>query len=229
MIILNPNNLIGDFLGTVPVMQVMNATYIISPQMKELASMAQIKYRTSDGFYDKAFDLHKAFTYAASNNLHMIQAFFWDMDLAVPTDIPKPKLHVIPEKAPKVDYVLSPFSRSLPEDQKWPQERWNELCELLPHKSFALIGSWEDDYYYITAPNCMNIFGRRMNYVCNLLCNATALISVVTGTSHLAYALGVKNYLFFNQGAWGKNPDAVLFTDPIPNISVEQVIQRLCL
>lgn len=225
MIIYNPNSLIGDFLGTIPAMQAMNATYIISPVVKELASMAQIKFHTHDGFYDKMFDLHKTFTYAAANNLHMIQAFFWDMGLNVPSCIPKPKLHIVPEKTPKVAYVLSPFSRSLPEHERWQKEKWQALVESMPETSFALIGSWEDDHNFINAPNCIKIFGMRLNYVSNLLCNAKALISVVTGTSHLAYALGVKNYLFFNQGMWGKNPDAVLLNDPIPDIPVQKVIE----
>jgi ADP-heptose:LPS heptosyltransferase len=224
MIIRNDNDLIGDFIGTIPAMQAVDALYVIKPQMVELASMARIEYTIVQQLCDKEFDLHNAFAFAASHNLHMIQANFRELDLPVPRNIPRPELTVITEPVPVVDYVLSPFSRSLPESERW--EKWQELIDSMADKRFALIGGMYDDEDYLTG--CLKIFNRSLNYISNVLLNSKGLISVVTGTSHLAYALGVKNYLFCSQGAWGKNPEAIhLANGSITDVEVKKVIDLL--
>jgi hypothetical protein len=221
MLIKNDNDLIGDFIGTIPAMQALDVTYIIKPNMVELATMAGIKYTTVQQDYEKAFDLHRAFALSCKNNLHMIQANFVELDLPAPCNIPKPELIIREEQTEIFDYVLSPFSRSLPEDQRWQREKWQELINSTD-KTFALIGGPYDDENYLTG--CVKIFNKPLNYICNLLLNSKGLISVVTGTSHLAYALSVKNYLFCQQGAWGKNPEAVQLADKmISEIDVQTV------
>jgi hypothetical protein len=181
MTIRNDNDLIGDFIGTIPAMQALPALYIVKPHMAELAEMAGIRYTVTSLPCLKAIDLQRAFRYAAANNLHMIQANFQEVGLPVPDNIPRPKLIVHEEEVPEIDYVLSPFSRSLPEDQKWPREKWQQLIDTMYYKTFALIGGPNDDKYYLTG--CLKIFGKSLNYIANLLLHSKGLISVTTGTS----------------------------------------------
>jgi hypothetical protein len=226
MIIRNDNDLIGDFIGTIPAMQALGADVIIRESMVHLFNMTGLKRAYINE--DLSFDLHAAFELASRENLHMIQANFAYADLPVPQDIPKPILKINPCHAPVFDFLLAPFSRSLPPEQKW--DKWQELVDAMPGKQFALLGDPAiDPVDFIKAPNITPQFGHSMDYVCNLLKNSKhGLISVVTGISHLAHALGVTNYLFFNQGRWGQNPDAVLFDKHIPDIEVEEVVFRLC-
>lgn len=235
VVIRNDNHLIGDFIGTIPAMIEMakgSPVEVICPDATaELLAMIPQKYgirRAGAVDPDKAFDLHGAFALAdGAKKLHMIQANFHFMGLPIPEDIPVPELQITPEDVPEFDYILSPFSRSLPEGEKWQQDKWQALVNAIPGKRFALLGSSRhDDANYLTGVT--PIFDQSMNYVANVLQRARdGLISVVTGTSHLAYALRVKNYLFFNQGLWGKNPDAILLDRPIRDISVQEVIQKL--
>lgn len=228
MTIRNDNCLIGDFIGTIPAMQYMQANcgadFIINRNMQELGDMAMIPYEF-EGSADKTFNLMRAFGYAAQYNLHMIQANFNEMSLPVPKSVPRPHLLIREMKVPKVDYVLSPFSNSLPTNERWPKEKWIELVKG-SNKTFALIGGVNDEPF-INELNCINIFGESLCYIANLLLNCKALISVVTGTSHLAYALDVKNILFCVQGSWGKNPQAIILNENIPGIHPNKVINML--
>lgn len=225
MIIQNDNDLIGDFLGTVPAMQAVGADVIVKDSVFELFRMTGLKQAFDNP--DKHFDLHASFAYADKNNLHMIQSNFAQIGLPVPKDVPRPKLTFHEIYCKKFDYVLAPFSRSLPKEQLWQREKWQALVNAMPEKSFCLMGSQtHDDPEYVTGPNVTPMFGKSWTVVCNIM-KRSQLISVVTGLSHLAYALEVKNYLFFNQGRWGQNPDAVLMQKHIPDITVEEVMRTI--
>lgn len=226
MTIRNDNDLIGDFIGTIPAMQALGAEVIIKDSMTELFNMARLKRATEES-HDKAFDLHGAFALADRKNLHMIQANYHFVGLDIPADVPRPKLTYHDFYVRRFDYVLAPFSRSLPKEQLWQREKWQCLVNSMPDKSFCLMGSLvHDDPEYITGKNVTPIFGKSWAYVCNVL-KQSQLISVVTGLSHLAYALEVKNYLFVNQGSWGKNPEAVYMDKHIPDIYVQDVMAKL--
>lgn len=239
LVIRNDNDLIGDFIGTIPAMQEMAkggpVEVICKDGVAELLEMAGLSRHSSwmfsdsfDGIGDRTFDLHGAFALAAKESLHMTQANFKAMGLPIPKDVLRPFLQVGPDPRMSVayDYILSPFSRSLPENERWPKERWAELVKAMPDKKFAMVGGPNDDPDYI--PGTSVIFGHSFEYLSMLLLNVRhGLISVVTGTSHLAHALGARNFLFCNQGAWGKNPDALIFPGTIPSITVSQVVQNL--
>lgn len=210
MTVYNPNDLIGDFIGTIPAMQALPAgtEFIIKHPMAELLELARLP-RCNEIGADKAFDLHGAFALADKKQLHMNQANFHFVGLPVPEEIPRAKLYIKPEVVPVFDYVLAPFSRSLPPEQKW--DHWQSLVNAMPDKKFALLGnSTYDGEGYVTGDNVTPIFNRSMNYVSNVLLQSGGLISGVTGISHLAFALGVKNWLFFEQGTWAKSPEAIL-------------------
>jgi ADP-heptose:LPS heptosyltransferase len=233
MILRNDNDLIGDFLGTIPAMIELSKQgpleVILKDSVSELFNMIPKHHgikRSDKDEHDLSFHLQSSFNYADQHNLHMLQANFENIGLPAPSYVPKPELRYMTMQSPVFDYVLAPFSRSLPMEQKWDKSKWQELVNRMPDKSFCLLGSIFHDYPdFITGDNVTPIFSQPMAYVCNLLKQSNnGLISVVTGISHLAHALDVKNYLFVNQGVWGKNPDAVCLDKHIPDIEVDEVI-----
>lgn len=231
MVLKNDIDLIGDFLGTIPAMVELSKQeplhVIINDKVEGLFDLIPKKYgikRVYDKPYDKAFDLHAAFKLASIENLHMIQSYFPFVGLPIPNNIPRPELEFDKtEPCTKYDYILAPFSRSLPPEQLWQQEKWVELVKSMPDKQFILFGNSKYDTNFINEPNCVSVFDRPFDVVCNLIQQSKAVISVVTGISHLCFALDKTNYLFFNQGLWGKNIDAICFDGLIPNISVDEV------
>ena len=133
MIIRNENSLIGDFIGTIPAMIELSKTelqlgVICADSVAELLCMIPHKYnikRVADKPYCKSFDLHAAFALAdGEKKLHMIQANYHFMGLPIPKDIPRPELEVAPYFVETFDYILSPFSNSLPNEQLWQQDKW---------------------------------------------------------------------------------------------------------
>ena len=235
MVLRNDIDLIGDFLGTIPAMIEVTKKeplqVIINDKVAGLFDLIPKKYgieRVYEGQHDKAFDLQIAFKFASIANLHMIQSHFAFVGLPIPINIPRPELEF--DKLVsylKYDYILAPFSRSLPPEQLWQQAKWIELVRSMPDKKFILFGNSKHDTNFINEPNCAVVFDRPFDVVCNLIQQSEAVISVVTGISHLCYALNKTNYLFFNQGLWGKNVDAICFDGLIPNISVEEVKSKI--
>jgi len=173
----------------------------------------------------------EAFQIAAKKNYYMTQAFMEQAGLEVPKVPPKAILdYQRVELKDRVDYLISPFARSLPENQKWSIEKWKELCKVFPDKIFGVLGNskYDERNIWQNEKNVVPLYDYHFNTVCNYFINSKALISLVTGTSHLAFHLGVKNILLTNQNmTWGNNPDAIKITDYIPNIKVEQVIEKL--
>ncbi len=224
MIVRNPNTLIGDFIGTIPAMQALpsGTKFVIADEVTELFNMTGLT--RCFGIPDIEFDLHAAFALADRQDLHMIQANFAFVGLAIPEKIPYPKLNYPLLNATQYDYCLAPFSRSLPYEQKW--NHWQSLVDAMPDKSFCVLGAKSDPIDYIRGANVTPLFGQTMSFVCNLL-EQSKLISVVTGISHLAHAIGAKNYLLCNQGRWGKNPDAIVIEGNIPYIGVDKVLEVL--
>ena len=244
MILYSEIGLIGDTLGYFPAMIELSNTvdmlYVVPhPEIYELFDMIPKKYDISrhipENYQDentKKLDLQLAFSLAIQNNLHMIQSHYYFVGLPIPSNIPKPELDVPDIKVPVYDYIISPFSRSLPNEQLWQKEKWLELVNKLSNKSFAIFGNSKyDDVKYLEAPNVIVEFGRPFVEVANIMKKAKhGLLSVVTGTSHLAYALDVKNYLLENQSQsmkWGINPSSLRITQQVDTISVDSVIDLL--
>ncbi len=234
----NDIDLIGDFIGTIPAITALATKQPVTMHIKQGISSVAALIAPVNGLTvttqscnaaDITFNLQGAFNYADKHNLHMIQAHYASLGLPVPADIPRPTLQFAVEDVPVFDYVIAPFSRSLPVEQKWQQYKWQQLVDSMPGKTFCLFGAKQfDDAQFITGPNVTPVFDAAFTTVCNIMQRSRhGVISVVTGISHLAYALAVKNYLFVNQGAWGKNPEAVMLTKHIPGISVDEVLQVL--
>lgn len=232
MRVLNKISLVGDALGTFPLLQQLNATYggievMIWHEIQPLYSLIpEIKTTSVIGpKHDVELDLHAAFR----TGLYMTQAYAQQVGLATPAYAPKAKLNVINNISARFDYLLAPFSRSLPPEQKWGMENWLELCRLMPDKKFGMFGSKVHDQMPADVPhNLTLIFGQDWNTVCSLMQNVReGVISVVTGLSHLAFHLDVKNYVLTNQGGpgtWGVHPDAISIQNKIPTLTTEELI-----
>jgi hypothetical protein len=230
MKIRNDIALIGDVLGTFPVLQQLNAAFgaevIVPEEIVPFYSLVP-NIRLLRGIctnWDRRFNLDKAFT----RSVYMSAAHHEDMGFPRPKVAPKASLNVIPMNVGSFDYVIAPFSRSLPIEQKWDMHNWMILCRSMPDKKFGLFGHWRDDMPRVIPPNLTLLYDLDWNLVCNLMLSAKeGVISVVTGISHLAFHLGVKNYVLTNQGGpgtWGVSPDAIAIQDPIPSLTVEQLI-----
>lgn len=237
----NKDGLIGDFLGSMPAVQKLatkeHVLMKIHPEAKKLTPL--YGYQPNISFtghelthVDHTIHSATAFNIAIENDYYMTQAFMKQVGLPVSDRIPYADIHYEKySKGPTCDYIISPFARSLPPEQKWPKEKWQELVDTLSGHLFILIGTKvHDDPNFITGPNVITEFDGSFEFVCTLMkdSNAKALISVVTGTSHLAFHLNVKNILLNNQNfKWGTNPDAIQIRDNIHDITVEQVIKKL--
>jgi len=245
VLINNPDGLIGDFLGTIPVMQEIalrhdGADVIIHPEAEGLFSLIPEDYKLRRVYEDKGYDgyynldISAAFSLSVQHNLYMSQAHFKYFGFPVPEKAPKAHLKYIYNSYNSnhiCDILVSPFARSLPEDQKWSKENWMTLFSSFPHKKFGILGNTKyDDFnsFEYNYPNLIPIFDAPFDTLCGIFKSTGTLISVVTGTSHLAFHLGVKNILLSNQQmSWGNNPDAIRINKHVPDITVKEVADKL--
>lgn len=242
MKLVNKIGLIGDFIGTIPVMihlaskspEGLQVAGVWS-EIREIFGMIPSKYKITEALSeqgaDHKLDLEEAFRIASVRGLHMTQAHFAVLGLDVPDKPVRPELEIEMNGAPikmKGDYIISPFSRSLPEDQRWPSQYWQELVDTMDDKQFILLGSQKrgDDFNYIMGDNVSKFFDCSFNYVAALLENNRNLIGLVSGLSHMAYALNVNTWLLAGQtGAWGLNPEATMI--PVAGLKPEDLIDIL--
>lgn len=236
----NSEGLIGDFLGTVPAMQELaksNRLVVeIHPEAEKLVSIIDnpndiiFSINPSGGSVDKLLNSSKAFSIATANDWYMTQAFMYQVGLPVPLVPPKAILKYSTAPITSYDYIVSPFARSLPSDQKLSRKVWQGLIDSMPNKTFCIIGDTKyNDLGFLQGHNVAIEFDKPFDYVCNLLVSANeGLISVVTGTSHLAFHLGVKNWILNNQDfKWGTNPDGISIRESIPTITVDSLKKYL--
>jgi hypothetical protein len=99
----------------------------------------------------------------------------------------------------------------------------------MPAHSFCIIGHGRDERGFVTGNNVAEMYDEPLVKVINVMKNARkGLISVVSGPSHLAFHLGVKNYLLTNQQmTWGNNPEAISVWDAIPDLKTERLMEVL--
>jgi ADP-heptose:LPS heptosyltransferase len=234
------DGLIGDFLGVIPVVIDLSKRdelqMKIHPEASTVFSMIPKKYNIKlqereDAFYDVILqmDISRAFTISSENNYYMSQAHFAFLGLDVPETPLKAELEFEEIGMEAYDYIIAPFSRSLPANQRWPMEEWQRLVELMPESTFCIIGHEREPRNFIMGPNVSEMYNEPLVKVINLLKSAKrGMISVVSGPSHLCFHLGVKNYLLTNQDMkWGINPEAITIENYIPELKAEKVIEIL--
>jgi hypothetical protein len=239
MILKHDIGLIGDCVATFPIMidiaKQQGSLGVVMPEGKAINELFDLLpkehnlYRAQpDSDITLHLDLHEAFKYGDKYKLNMGQCYHHQVGLSTPKTCQKVTFNFNPVPWYVPFYVLAPFSRSLPEDQKWQREKWQQLVDKMDHVDFVLLGdSRYDDPKFVEGPHVYSVFDTSMHNVLGILSTSLGVISVVTGISHLAFHANVKNYLFVNQGAWGKNPDGIYMDKYIPSITVDEVINIL--
>jgi ADP-heptose:LPS heptosyltransferase len=246
LVVLNQIGLLGDAMGTIPLIIDWAKTYQIyllastDPSAEQIYNMIPKKYGIksiwdipSNGHYEiRKFDLDRAFALShGEHELHMTQAHYAVFGLPIPPAPIKPELEFDNKDVPIYDYIICPFSRCLPDAQKWQREKWNELISHMPDRQFAIFGNekYDDPSFINPTDNATYVFSKPLDEVMNLIKKVRyGLISGSTGPSHFAHALGTRNFLFINQGAFAKNPDAIYFSNGlIHDYSVDQVLDTL--
>ena len=261
MLLRNDIWLIGDFLGTVPatialaklaqergehlkVFMAANDHELFDDldNARQLLRMVPSKYGVEEVFAIdasdpdvRAFQLMPAFARSVQMQQHMTAAHHHFIELADPSmKAIRPELEIGESDVPAFDYALAPFSRSLPPHDKWQRERWQTLVDRMPDRSFVIFGGKHDEHGYLVGDNVTEMYCEPLRDVMHVLKRLRyGLLSCVTGLSHMAYALGVRNYLFYAQGApWGLNPDALLIGpgaggSPIAQVKTKEVVQAL--
>jgi hypothetical protein len=241
-LIVNHEGLIGDFLGTIPAMQEIakrdKQVYVIhNDSVTGLFQLIRPEYNLKRHVgspiisSDKVIHLTctEGFKHADSRGLYMSDAYLSLYGFKVDKSKPaKADLYIErKESVPGVDFVLAPFSRCLPDEQKWDREKWQALVDAFPDNTFAVCGTTRHDMYnFVTGTNVINFYDNPFNDVADLLMKSRyGLISVVTGIPHLAFHLSVPNFLITNQGdGWGNNPDAHKIRNDIKTLTTEEVI-----
>lgn len=233
MILKNDIGLIGDLVNTFPLMYYLSKKeplkVIPHPEAKGIYNLMNPSYRielVEGEEYDLEINILSAFSIARDNNLHMTQAYFASCGLPVPKTPIKPDLYWKKEECEYVDIIISPFSRSLPEKHKPTLSQWIEIIEAFPDKKILLLGnSKHDNPLPFLFDNVEIFFDNPLEVVLNRMNNCGVLVSVVTGTSHLAYSVGCKNILLTKQGTsgWGINPDAIC----IENFETDLIIKTI--
>ncbi|MCW3111390.1 MAG: hypothetical protein JWQ09_5896 [Segetibacter sp.] len=239
MQLINDVELIGDLLNTIPVMIelsiINNGLEVkhIGEKSKWIYPLIPKKYNINlvDIVDNNAIkiDMLTAFDSSQILNSHMSISYHAQFGLPVPTNPIKPELEFEVLPVPVYDYILCPHSRSLTDKEKWDAEKWIELAQELEEKGYSVcfFGSSLYDKEFI---GFNNEYDRPMVEVLNMIkaCNE-GIISVVTGISHLCYAVGAKNYVMCNQlNKWGLNPSAVHIKKYIPELTVDEVLEVLC-
>lgn len=244
--------LIGDFLGCLPTLQHLcqehdvyidyaeecNSLYELIPRENNIVAVRS--EQRVDYMATYRIDISRAFDNShRDNNWYMSQAFFKEVDLPVPHiapkasleygQTPKEKLVNIHIETPNNFYLISPFARSLPTEQLWSKEKWEDLIKLNPEKKFLVLGNTNyNPTNYIAGENVHDYYDYPLIKVASLMQGSRGLISVVTGTSHLAFHLGVKNIVLNNQNmTWGRNPDGIHIETNIQNLKPEEVNEYL--
>jgi hypothetical protein len=236
VILKNDIGLLGDFLGTIPVMvdlasQCGGLTVIPHPDARWIfpyidcnsLSIAEPHCRA-----DMELDLSAAFRLADSMGLYMSQAHYPLMGLPLPSHPRKAPLKIPSTGREKdLDYVVAPFSRSLPPEQKWPLGAWKELFAAHPGLVFGVLANTKYDAAireFEGPENVRTLPDLSFDHMIDcLLAARKGLLSIVTGPSHLAYHLGVRNILLVNQGTWGRNPEAACIETYIPTITPAEI------
>jgi hypothetical protein len=252
MIVKYDNNVfIGDFIGTLPGLLELvkqdtgsDTAYLTFPHhvpdyKHQLIDMLPKKYKISisnptDLHYIKHFTFGKAYKWLEVNPPEkgfMVNAFYASFDLTAPEEPVKVELELNEIHNTKIsaDYALAPFSTSRSNHELWPQNKWQELVNSFPDKTFMLIGSAKENGNYVTGPNVINFMGRSMQQLAWALKSVKLLIAIIAGPQHFAFPLSVPTLILSSQKMrWGINPDATeILVDNVPDISVEQVIETI--
>lgn len=233
---------IGDFLGTMPATcaraELGPVELYVHPSARACASMIPKRYGVEiiacdeDVYADYTYELTAASRVStAFRPLYMTQSFFRQVRLPMPAIAPRPELELDESRRVSLegDVGLAPFARSLAPDEFWPKDRWQQLVDRFPAVRFVLYGvEGVDDAQYVIGPNVTPFFGYSVEQaVLSIRDLRTCLVSVVTGLSHVAFAVNQPNIVFSGQGPWGNQPDGIRIAGPVNTLPVNTVVDEL--
>lgn len=235
MIVKNPIGLIGDVLGTFPILQELNRRHenfsvVVDDEIKWVYDLVPEIHLCDCKQAEKELNLSQAFHISQFHGCYMTAAHYPILGMPMPAEPSRAELTVKEVDVPIYDFVFAPFGRSAPSNQKWSMDQWYELSKLLEGHKIAIVGSSKHDQYEMFYGDFTHEYDCDAHRLANILLKAKhGCISIVTGISHLCYHLGVKNYLLTNQGdsGWGINPDSVKITNLIPTLTAREVYDRI--
>jgi hypothetical protein len=227
-----PTEKVGDFLGALPAIERLGEFHdvklFVNPDIYKFLDKITLPTVTHSVYYPYPYVSHEvrglqgpsaaeeyvistnaAYDVGFDSNLHMTQAYFDQLKMKIPLDPIRPRL-LLPTLAadvPVYDYVIAPYSVSLAWGHLWPMEKWNKLIKRFSKYKFALVGSTTDPRFP-EHPNLQQYLGHPWFEIAHIIERARMVLSVVSGISHLTYALGTPHVLFINQPKWAQNPNA---------------------
>lgn len=167
--------------------------------------------------------------------LHMVQGYFHHFGMPVP-EMPI----TVPFKAEPCGLppgiVVSPFSGSDngSNTKLWPHDRWVQAIQTLRQlgladRVYVLGGSPADQPAAYVAAGITSIFGRPMPQVLGLMQQAPLVMTIDTGTGHLAHYGGITKHLLVYPdclpGNFAQAARAVHVRGPMPaDITADQVV-----
>jgi len=142
-----------------------------------------------------SIDASSSFNYCSStgDKHHMAEGHYLYNHLPAP-----PLPYLLPMKFEycplEPGIVFAPFSRSDYDGNKfWQFNNWVKLSKKLPEPIYV-VGSKEDDVTWTTGTSIQPVLGNSCAFINSLLIKSKLLISIDTGISHLAHALGISKH-----------------------------------
>jgi hypothetical protein len=151
-----------------------------------------------------------------NDKIHMTQVNFQYANIKIPKKPIRPELQIPYIKTESYDYLLAPYAYSLNESEFLQDKVWQTLIDAFPDKKFGIFGQQKYDNKKLSGKNLIYIFDKSYAEVANIMRRSGPLISVVTGLSHLAFALGTPHIQLTNQSFWSINPNAIAIVESKP-------------
>jgi hypothetical protein len=151
-----------------------------------------------------------------NDKIHMTQVNFKYSGQRIPKCPVQPEMQIPYIKTESYDYLIAPYAYSLMQPDYLSREIWQELIDAFPNRTFGIFGQSNHDFKFLSGKNITYVFDRSYIEVANIMRRSGPLISVITGLSHLAYALGTPHIQLTNQTFWSINPNAIARVESKP-------------
>lgn len=197
---------IGDVLCSLPALYQRAETdalrlWFQNSQIRQLWAGPQVEMLSGEPDGGVTVDIADSHRFFAASGLHMIQAWFWRLGLAVPREIPKIQINM--KFHDSVDVLISPFSASGSLGGKskiWRYDGWNRVIDALlgAGLTVGVCGVFTeganprsfDQRFWGDRP-IIELNALPLVDLAGHLSSVRCLVSVDNGIGHLAHILGV--------------------------------------
>ncbi len=228
---------LGDALCTLPAIIEKSKTYDISLWMenRHVRNLLKLCPTEINFAYDKpeTFDFEMSIQPVFDKYVrthHMSQGYYHQLDLSIPTNVPKSPLYILHKFRPIFEnlnnpLLVSPFSRSDHNHNKlWFPDRWEKVIHYILEqgRDVILVGSLEEKETE-TAQAFRNAakdnkgtgrlieeYSQPLEYIVGLMNYVGEVLSIDNGMSHLTAALQIKHFLLYPTDlpfCWVSNPN----------------------